>query len=53
MNIIFYLIQQLMILPNMSVHALLDFETKEFLSGKVIRAALFHVKFGCYLLTFC
>ena len=46
-NLIFYFIQQLMILPNFSVKAFLDFETKEFLNGKVIRAALFHVGLHC------
>jgi len=42
-NIIFYFIQQLMFLPDFCVCAILDFATKEFINGKVFRAAVLHV----------
>ena len=48
-NIIFYFIQQLMFLPDFCMCAILDFETKEFINGKVFRAAVLHV---CILFQF-
>ena len=45
LNLIFYfMIHHWMILPNARVSAILDIETTEFLNGKVIRAALLHVR---------
>ena len=42
-NLIINLIQQLIFVSHFSVFALLDFETKQFLNGKVLRAAVYHV----------
>ena len=41
--LIFYFIKQLVFLPITGVDAFLDFETKEFLNGKTLRAAVLHV----------
>jgi hypothetical protein len=42
-HLILYFIQQLTILSITGVDAFLDFETKEFLNGKTLRAAVLHV----------
>ena len=42
-NLIFYFIQQWAIPSICGVDAFLDLETKEFLNGKTLRAAVLHV----------
>ena len=46
-NFIFYFVQQLVILPTLSVNAFLDVDTsdKELFNGKTLRAAFFHVQY--------
>ena len=52
LNVIFYLIQQLLFVPHLCVYAFLDFETKEFINGKVFRAAILHVYFFQFILKY-